>query len=81
MLFAVLWFAVLAGLAFSPATVDRIWSALRQRPLVVQAVIWLLFMPIMLGLWIWQRAWASPIRLTLLLAIAGWNLFLFFPRG
>jgi hypothetical protein len=47
----------------------------------VQAVIWLLFLPIMLGLWIWERAWASTIRLVLLLAIAAWNVFLFFPRG
>ena len=81
LLFAVLWLAVLAALAFSPATVDELWRSWRQRPLVVQALIWLLFLPIMLGLWIWTRAWAPPIRLLLLLSIAVWNLLLFFPHG
>lgn len=80
LLFTVLWLAVLAALAFRPATLDEVWRSLRRRPLVAQAVIWLLFLPIMLGLWIWERAWPSTIRLVLLLAIAAWNVFLFFPR-
>jgi hypothetical protein len=81
LLFTVLWLAVLVILAFSPATLDQVWRSLRRRPLVAQAVTWLLFLPIMLGLWIWKRAWPSTIRLVLLLAIAAWNVFLFFPRG
>jgi hypothetical protein len=81
LLFTVLWTGVLAALAFSPATLDEVSASVRRLPLVAQVVVWLLFLPIMLGLWIWQRAWAPPIRLILLLAIAAWNLFLFFPRG
>jgi hypothetical protein len=37
--------------------------------------------PIMAGLWVWQRPWAVAIRLMVLLAIAVWNVFLFFPRS
>lgn len=81
LLFTVLWLAALVAIAISPATLDQVWRSVRRRPLVVQALIWLLFLPIMLGLWIWERAWPSSIRLVLLLAIAAWNVFLFFPRG
>ena len=51
-----------------------------RSPLPIEAVAWLLFLPITLGLWIWQRGWAAPIRLILLITLAAWNLFLFFPR-
>ena len=80
LLFTVLWLALLVAIALAPAAVDELWAALRRRPLVVQAVLWLLFLPIAIGLWIWRRPWAPPIRLTLLLALAAWNVFLFFPR-
>ena len=81
LLFGVLWMAFAAALVFSPATLEEIWHRLTRLPLLVQALVWLLFLPIIVGLWIWQRAWAMPVRLALLIAIAGWNLFLFFPRG
>lgn len=80
LLFAVLWIAFLAALAFSPATLDQVWHSLRRLPLPIEAVAWLLFLPITLGLWIWQRGWAAPIRLILLITLAAWNLFVFFPR-
>lgn len=80
LLFAVLWLALMAAIALAPATVDELWGSLRQRPLAIQALIWLLFLPIMIGVWIWRRPWAPLIRLTLLVALGAWNLFLFFPR-
>jgi hypothetical protein len=81
LLFTVLWVAVVGALAFSPATLDEVWQAARRPAILIQAVVWLLFLPIMAGLWIWQRPWAAAIRLMLLLAIAVWNVFLFFPRS
>ena len=81
LLFTVLWVAVVGTLAFSPATLDEVWQAARRPAILIQAGVWLLFLPIMAGLWIWQRPWAAAIRLMLLLAIAVWNVFLFFPRS
>ena len=81
LLFTVLWVAVVGALAFSPATLDEVWQAARRPAILIQAVVWLLFLPIMAGLWIWQRPWAAAIRLMLLLAIAVGNVFLFFPRS
>jgi hypothetical protein len=79
-LFTVLWIAVAAALVLRPRALDEFWYGVRRLPLVVQAVIWLLLLPIMIGLWIWERTWSLPVRLTLVLAIGAWNIFMFFPR-
>jgi hypothetical protein len=71
----------LTAIAFRPATVNELWESARRQPILIQAVIWLLFLPIMTGAWIWRRPWAPAIRLALVFAIAAWNVFLFFPSA
>jgi uncharacterized membrane protein YhfC len=68
-------------LAFSPHTLDDVWQAVRPRALVIQAVAWLLFLPLMMGLWIWERRWPVPMRMVLVLALGAWTVFFLFPRG
>ena len=79
--FMVLWIAIAVAVAFSPGTLDDVWQAVRRRALVIQAVAWLLFLPIMIGLWIWERPWPLPIRVVLVLALGAWALYFLFPRG
>jgi hypothetical protein len=79
--FAALWLAVGAGLIWSQGSVDAAWQAIRELPLIVQGVVWLLFLPVMVGLWIWETTWPLVLRLVLLLGIAGWNLLIFLPRA
>jgi hypothetical protein len=79
--FAALWLAVGVGLVWSQGSVDAAWQAIRALPLVVQGAIWLLFLPVMVGLWIWETTWPLVLRLVLLLGIAGWNLLIFLPRA
>ena len=78
-MFAILWIAFVAALAFSPWTLDDLWHQTRRLPLVIQGVVWLLFLPLMIGLWIWERTWSLPIRLVLVIALGGWNVYMFFP--
>ena len=79
--FTVLWIAFAVALAFSPGTLDDVWQAVRRRALVLQAVAWLLFLPIMIGLWVWERPWPLPIRVVLVLALGAWTVFFLYPRG
>ena len=79
--FTVLWIAFVVALAFSPGTLDDVWHAGRRRALVIQAVAWLLFLPIMIGLWIWERPWPVPIRVVLASALGAWTVFFLLPRG
>jgi len=79
--FAIVWVAFGAGLVFSQGSVDQAWHAIRDLPLVVQIVVWLLFLPVMVGLWVWETSWPFIVRLALVLGVAGWNLLVFLPKA
>lgn len=79
-LFTVLWIAFAAAIAFSPRTLDDLWHAVRALPLVVQALILLLFLPVAIGLWVWESSWSVPVRLIIVAGLGVWNIFMFFPR-
>ena len=79
-LFAIIWVVFAAGLIFSQGSIDQAWQTIRDLPLIVQIVIWVLFLPVMIGLWIWETSWPLVVRLALLVGVAGWNLFMFLPR-
>jgi hypothetical protein len=80
-LFAVLWVCFAAALTFAPAGLGEFWRAYRGRSIVVQVVGWLLFLPLAVALFVWERRWHVGVRLGLVLAIAALNLFMFLPRG
>lgn len=78
--FAVLWAGFLGAMLVNPSVLDAIRSTLEGLPLPVQAVAWLLFLPLTAGLWIWGTDWALLVRVVLVVGIAGWNLLVFLPR-
>ena len=80
-IFAVIWIAFAAGLIFSQGSVDQAWHTIRDLPLVVQIVVWVLFLPVMIGLWVWESSWPLIVRLVLVVGVAGWNLFMFLPKA
>jgi hypothetical protein len=54
-LFAVLWLCFAAALVFAPAELDELWRGYRRRNVVVQALGWLLFLPLTAALFVWER--------------------------
>jgi ABC-type amino acid transport system permease subunit len=81
LVFAVLWLLVGAGIVLSQGSVDAAWEQIRQLPLIVQAVAWLLLLPVMAGLWIWESSWPLMVRAVLVLGLAGWTLLVMLPRA
>ena len=79
--FAIVWVAVGVGLAMSQGTVDQAWETIRALPIVVQAVVWLVFLPVMAGLWIWESTWPLIVRIVLVASLAGWNLLILLPKA
>lgn len=79
--FAIIWGAFGLGLVLSQGSVDAAWTLVNGLPLVLKALVWLLFLPVMLGLWIWETTWPLALRLLLVIGIAGWNLLIFLPRA
>ena len=80
-LFGVIWAAFALALLVSQGSLDAAWQAIRDLPPVAQIVVWLLFLPVMVALWIWESAWPLVVRLVLVLGIGAWNLFIFLPHG
>jgi hypothetical protein len=79
-LFTLLWLAFVAALLFRRETLKNTWQRIRSLPLLVQLILWLLFLPVMLGLWLWQTSWPLWLRLILVAGLAWWNVYVFFPR-
>ena len=78
--FAALWLGFVAALALDSASVDAAWATISGLPLPVQAMAWLVFLPLVAGLWIWSTDWPVVVRVVLILALACWSLLAFLPR-
>jgi hypothetical protein len=78
--FAILWLAIGAAAVANPAGLDATWRAIGEWPVPAQAIGWLLFLPVMAGLWIWATDWPLVARIAVVVGLAGWNLLLFIPR-
>lgn len=77
--FAALWVMFGYALVRNRPSLDAAWIRIRHLPLVAQAVAWLLFLPVLAGLWIWRSRWPLASRLVLVAGLAGWNVLVFMP--
>jgi hypothetical protein len=80
-IFAIVWLAFGAALVLSQGSVDQAWAAIRALPLPIQAIVWVLFLPVMVGLWAWEQTWPLLVRLAVVIGIGGWNLLVFLPKS
>src|ERR1700704_6486291 len=74
LLFAGLWVAFGWAPIASQGSLDATWQWIRDLPLVLQAVAWLLFLPVLAGLWIYETTWPLVIRVALIVSLGGWNM-------
>jgi hypothetical protein len=77
--FAALWALFGYGLIRNRSSLEGAWIRLRHLPLVVQALAWLLFLPVLAGLRIWRSRWPFVWRVVLIAGLAGWNMLVFLP--
>jgi hypothetical protein len=81
LVFLALWAGFAYALVANQGGLDAVWQAIQSQHVVVQGLIWLLFLPVTIGLWIWESAWPVLVRLPLVVAIGAFNIWLFFPKG
>ena len=79
-IFVVLWLAFGVALVTNPAMLDSVWQSFRGFPLIVQIILGLLFLPVTLGLWVWESSWPLVLRLVVVIGLALGTLIVFFPR-
>jgi hypothetical protein len=54
---------------------EALWNAIRDLPLVVEVVLWVAFLPWMLGTAVWTSSWSTTVRVLLVAIFAiGWTI-------
>ncbi len=81
LVFGAMWLAIGAGLVLNQGGVDAAWQWIGSQHLLVQGIAWLLFLPVVAGLWVWESGWPLVARLVIVASLAGWNLLVFLPGG
>jgi hypothetical protein len=77
--FALLWTAFAVAAIRRPAGLEVAWRRVRRLPLPVQALAWLLLLPVLAGLWVWNRPWPQAGRSVVVASLAAWNLLVLLP--
>lgn len=80
LVFALLWAVFGYAVVTRPDDLDKAWQTLRALPLAIQVVVWVLFLPVMAGLWIWESTWPLILRIVLVSGLGAWNLLIFLPK-
>ncbi len=75
-----LWVAFGAALLLNQGLLDSFWQMFTGCPLIVQAIVALLTLPVAAGLWVWETTWPLLIRLVLVAGLAWVTVYTFFPR-
>ena len=79
-LMVALWGAFIALALVSPETLDHIWNWTHGLWWPLQIVVWIIFLPWMIGLFVWQADWSFAARMAIIAVIAlGWSA-VSFPR-
>jgi hypothetical protein len=73
-IFAMLWIGFAIALVANRDWLDLLWDWVRALPSIAQIIVWVLFLPIMVGLWIWESSWSVLVRLLAFAGIVGWTL-------
>ena len=73
-IFAMLWVGFAIALVVNREWLDMLWNWVQALPSVAEIIVWVLFLPIMVGLWIWESSWPALVRLLAFAGIVGWTL-------
>lgn len=73
-IFAILWVGLAVALVVNQEWLNLLSNWVQTLPSVVEIIVWLFFLPIMVGLWIWESSWGALIRLLAFCAIVLWTL-------
>ena len=77
---ALLWLGFWAAMLFNRQMLVKTWQSFRRLPLLVRLALALLFLPVVLGLWIWHTSWPAWLRLALVTCLVVATMYTFFPQ-
>ena len=73
-IFLVLWVGFVVALVVEREWLDAFWDWTQALPLAPKIIAWVIFTPVMAGLWIWESSWPTFGRLAGFAGIVAWTL-------
>jgi len=77
-IFAILWIGFAIALIANREWLDLLWNWVRALPTVTEIIVWVFFLPIMVGLWIWESSLPAFASVLAFAGIAVWTLLAVF---
>lgn len=74
LMFVLLWVGFAVALVADRAWLDTLWYGVQALPPVVKVLVWLVLLPVMVGLWIRESSWPAFVRLLSWGGMAIWTL-------
>lgn len=74
MVFLVLWVGFITALVVNRDWLHVLWNWGQALPPAPKIIIWMIFTPIMVALWIWESSWPVLGRLAGFSGIVAWTL-------
>lgn len=74
LIFISLWVGFTIALVANQDWLDLLWHWVQDLPLVLNITIWVVFLPVMVCLWIWESTWPNLLRLIGFVGIGIWTL-------
>ena len=73
-IFVMLWVGFVIALVVNREWLDMLWNWTQALPLAAKIIVWVLFLPITVGQWIWESSWSAFSNLLGFTSIVAWNL-------
>ena len=73
-IFVVLWVGFALALIVDRAWLDLLWNWVRALPPAAEIIIWVLFLPVMAGLGVWESSWPTLLRLLAYAGVVVWTI-------
>jgi hypothetical protein len=74
LIFVVLWIGFVIALSVNRGWLDLLWNWVQALPSALKIIAWVIFLPVMVGLWIWTSSWSTLGHLLGFSGLVAWTL-------
>ena len=73
-MFVIVWVGYAIALRGDRGSIDQSWEWLRGLPAPIQVIVWVVILPIAVGMWIFESEWTPTAGVLLGVGMIAWTL-------